>query len=702
MRIRYRNITRDSNNVIISGSASIVENTYVRNATGERLRNHTRQTVVERLGKVIWIDDSNSQRGIFNSPSRGLVFYDIEKDEFKPVEPTDERLSGSKYQNETEWTHTNFGNAFLFFNEMEQTPYMNVVRKTFTDRCLFEKVLAHITHDCLKNGSSIKCGEFLKSSVLSYVLKDISMSTLDCDTAYFTALADDNLKKTFFNNLIEEMRKTHPDFGRACYTDSTPLPGEAENNPFNALSSHGTDGAVIQSRLVLLLDIETNIPVWFEIIPSNVLDKSTILSITKDVKETLKIDIDVYDLDAGYARKELFQLFNRNCNTRKDENGIIRQRTLLVRMPDLKGYGHDDLYIQCKSHFYNGRYSFDYEHHTFFGERVEIDLFGYPEYAFVFIDKTQAEALLRGWREEHLQEWNDLSDLSQDWYQVKDGFFILIGNKDQTPRETLIEYRRRVSIENYFRDGKTYLKILPISKWSKETVTGKIFHDIMETTFYRAYRKQVKDTNMTMSSLIVHLNGWEACKFSGGLLEIKTPTVQVRAICESLGYVPPAHIDLEAFHRQIFEGIMISLEPVTKRTKRKSGKTNQALSPEEKLEENKQVQIARMTAKAAYKKDTAEKKAQNALSKSANEAESRRKKLLAKAREKLIKALADAKRESTKKKARAVYKTEVTNVIIEFEQTMAGAKEIYEKAMTEAETVFENSVSEVVRSFECA
>ena len=104
-------------------------------------------------------------------------------------------------------------------------------------------------------------------------------------------MSDDTIKVRFFQTLLTEMRKENPEFGRGCYVDSTPLPGEAENNPFNALSNHGTGGAEMQSRLVLVLDIQTNIPLWFEIIPANVLDKSTLQSISADVKATLGVTI---------------------------------------------------------------------------------------------------------------------------------------------------------------------------------------------------------------------------------------------------------------------------------------------------------------------------------------------------------------------------------------------------------------------------
>jgi len=154
------------------------------------------------------------------------------------------------------------------------------------------------------------------------------------------------------------------------------------------------------------------------------------MSITSDVEKTLGITIDMYDLDAGYAREELFGRFNRNNSTYIDEDNEIRDHTVLIRMPATNGYGRDDLYIQSKTLFHDPEYEFDYEHHTFFGKRYEIDLFGYPEFGFVFVDKTQAESLLREWRTAHWDEWVVLSKSAKEWYSVNNGFFVLIGNKD--------------------------------------------------------------------------------------------------------------------------------------------------------------------------------------------------------------------------------------------------------------------------------
>ena len=584
MYIKYQNLRRDESGIIISGSASIIETKYIPNKVGDRTKSHSQQNTLGRLGKVIWRNETNPHQGIFNSPIHGLVAYDAEKDEFSEVDPNDSRLHGTKFQRKMDLVHTNFGNTYLFFSEMEKSGYMEVLRSSFSDSILYQKLLIHLAHDCLKNGSFIKCGEFLKNSFLSYLLTDIPPGILDCDSSYYHALSDDDLKVTFFKELIKKMRSSYPDFGRCCYVDSTPLPGEAKNNPFNALSRHGTKGTEIQSRLVLVLDIQTHIPIWFQIIPANVLDKSTILSISNDVKASLNIDIDMFDLDAGYAREELFELFNRNNSTYLDQDGVERDHTVLVRMPAIKGYPRDDLYIRSKPHFFDPDYMFSYEHHTFFGERFEVDIFNHPMYAFVFIDKTQAESLLRGWREDHEDEWQVLSHSAKEWYMVKDGFFVLLGNKDQSPINALIEYRGRAHIEGFFRDGKAYLRILPISKWNCETVKGKIFHDIIEMIFYRGYRKRVSPVGASMSTIIVRMDSWGCFKINENMIETWTPKKQVRETLEALGYTALGHYKLDDIRNEILKGIPMEQKTAKRKDKRKMFMPKMSISPEEKIE----------------------------------------------------------------------------------------------------------------------
>ena len=107
------------------------------------------------------------------------------------------------------------------------------------------------------------------------VLEDVPVGSLHSDTRFFSTLGDDRTKMTFFRTFVSFMQKKDADFGHGCYVDSTPLPNDIDDNPFNALCCHGVGSSEVMTRLILVLDEKSGLPVWYDIIPGNVLDINT-------------------------------------------------------------------------------------------------------------------------------------------------------------------------------------------------------------------------------------------------------------------------------------------------------------------------------------------------------------------------------------------------------------------------------------------
>ena len=137
--IRTRKLKYDAENKIVSGTAAIIESHYI----SGNVKNHSKQNVREKLGKVV--EMYSKKCGLFLSPTRGLVIYNSETDEFSDP----------------------------------------------------------VTRDAIPS--------------------------------------------------IELMRTSYPEFGNACFVDSTPLPNDIDT-PFSALCSHGIATTAMQMRLVLILD----------------------------------------------------------------------------------------------------------------------------------------------------------------------------------------------------------------------------------------------------------------------------------------------------------------------------------------------------------------------------------------------------------------------------------------------------------------
>lgn len=84
-----------------------------------------------------------------------------------------------------------------------------------------------------------------------------------------------------------------------------------------------------------------------------------------------------------------------------------------------------------------------------------------------------------------------MPDKDKNWNRVKNGFFILPSNIDASCEEILNRYIERIDIESVFKNAKDYGSLLPLSKWDRTRVNGKIFSDRLATIVIRLLKKKL-------------------------------------------------------------------------------------------------------------------------------------------------------------------------------------------------------------------
>ena len=125
--IKAQKIVRDKNNIIVSGSAAVVDSVYVR--TGQK--NHCKHEVREKLGKVLDLSE-DGRRGVFLSPTRGLVQYDANSDSFESVDKDDPRVKNREDLFPATEIHTVFGDSYLLLSFLEKNGLLRVLKTVFT------------------------------------------------------------------------------------------------------------------------------------------------------------------------------------------------------------------------------------------------------------------------------------------------------------------------------------------------------------------------------------------------------------------------------------------------------------------------------------------------------------------------------------------------------------------------------------------
>lgn len=544
--IKVQKLVKDENGSILSGSASVVESVY-----NPKIKGKSQKKVMERLGKVVYINPEHNC-GIFLSPTRGLIQYDSKKNEFSDVSPDDPRIDDPKLFVEPE-VHTLFGDTYLIFAFLKKCGMVQVLRESFPKDSDYEKVLCHIIHGICRNGSHISCDDFYTRSFASYALPDIPVEKLGSDSSYYEKMGDDTVKLSFFQSFVKFMREKNPQFGKGCYVDSTPLPNDIVNNPFNALCSHGVASTSNQTRLILILDEGSGLPVWFKTIPGNVLDFSTIMNVMSDVAESLNIRIDDVVLDAGYVCKDVIDEFNLDSPPIMDDSGKKKLRTMLARMPAKRGYPYKELYHEVKKLIPSAKYQFDREGHTYFGYRKEGTVFEKRMNFYVYVDKDNALELSRQNRLKDPEEYEKMTISEKNWFDIRFGYFILISNATRTPAEILDDYFGRTHIETVFKTSKEYLKILPLRKWTAVRVLGKLLSDMIEEIVYLMLMKNLAGEGIALTRLIGSASSLMCMKKRNGYIEVETPNKNVKAFYKRLKIEIPSSFRLDAFKQDILQ-----------------------------------------------------------------------------------------------------------------------------------------------------
>ncbi len=531
--IKAQKLVYNEEGKIQSGSAAIVDTHY-----GNYGTYHARHTVREKLGKVLWLSE-DKKSGIFMTPTRGLVEYNASTDVFSTVEKDDKRLTGTETFPSTQ-IHTVFGDSYMLLKFMENEGLLKILRSVFQSNPDYERLMCHILHGILKDGSKITCDNFLFKSFASYLFPDVPLSSLKSDTRFFTVMGDDKTKLKFFKEFVKSMREKFPSFGKGCYVDSTPLPNDIDDNPFNALSSHGTGSCGIMERLVLVLDEETGLPVWFDVIPGNVIDLNTTMNVVNDVAESLDVIIDSLVVDAGYVSKALVGAFH-----------IGTEKSFIGRMPAKKGYPFKDLYRDVKPLLGRGKYTFVRKNHVYFGHKKKISLFGQDIYAYIYVDQRNAQ---NGYKDFLTNidedEFEKMKDSEKDWMMVKYGFFILLSSIDSTPEDILTRYFGRCDIETVFKTSKEYLELLPLSKWTDVTVRGKILSDIINAIVLLLLRKKMGGSGLSASELYGKSQSLMCFRNNNGMVTVETPCKQVKEYYKLLGLEVPAHVKVDSFMKE--------------------------------------------------------------------------------------------------------------------------------------------------------
>ena len=101
--------------------------------------------------------------------------------------------------------------------------------------------------------------------------------------------------------------------------------------------------------------------------------------------------------------------------------------------------------------------------------------------------------------------------------------------------------------ESFFKTSKEYLSLLPLSKWTRETINGKLLNDIISTIVYLNIRKAISKTGLTISKFFGRASSLMCTKKKGGTIIVEEANRQVKEMFKAAGIKIPSSLNLKEF-----------------------------------------------------------------------------------------------------------------------------------------------------------
>lgn len=419
----------------------------------------------------------------------------------------------------------------------------------------YRQILSMAYYLASQGGPLSHCGTWCKSHAHPCGIP----LTSQCITDILRSISLDG-KQTFFNRWMKKI--VEDDY--LCY-DITSISSYSELNEFIKYGHNRDNEKLPQLNLAMLFGQKGRLPIYFQRLPGNINDVTTLKGLLKTFK-ALEMNTFNYVMDKGfYSKKNI------------DELLVARDKFILSVPLNNKWVQHaiDDIYQVI--HGPEGYQMLDeetlYIHSRLYPwgnekRRCYLHLYYNAVSRAAAVDKFNA-LLVRYKKElesgklidEHQEAYNDFfvikttkkrgTQVSYNMRAVTQyinryaGFQALITNSIKSPIEALQIYRDKDIVEKCFDDLKNQLDMKRLRMHSSATVDGRLFVQFIALIYVSALRKEMRKSTLieryTVRELLQEMDTLTKVKYSGKYGHILTEiTKPQREILEGLNITLPS------------------------------------------------------------------------------------------------------------------------------------------------------------------
>jgi len=319
-----------------------------------------------------------------------------------------------------------------------------------------------------------------------------------------------------------------------------------------------------QLNLALLFGQRSQLPVYYDRLPGNISDVSTLHNILKTFSflEISKLHL---VMDKGfYSQKNVDSLLAARYKfilavpiRRKWVQNIIDEARETIQNPDCyRKVDGEVIYVYSKLYPWGKERRRCYVHIYYNAHAAALATDAFTEELLGYKEELETEQYVK----EHEDAYKDFfivketpvrgrkvlynNDAIQKYRDKYAGFYVLLTNDIKDPVEALRVYRNKDSIEKCFDDLKNQLDMNRLRIHSSSVMDGRLFIQFIALIYMSALRKKMRETGLiekyTVRELLLEMETLTKVSYSGKYGHILTEiTKPQRHIIESLG------VDLE-------------------------------------------------------------------------------------------------------------------------------------------------------------
>ena len=408
------------------------------------------------LGKVI-----DKDKKIFWTRARG--YYTFDPDTQAISEPPLESLPQAYVQPDGRRRYppviVDFGDSFFLDQLLRGIQYDKVIENIdFKNKDSFYALLSYYV---LENTANSHAESWIHQNYASYLYPKANLASQRISDMLLSIGRDDKIREFLKNHIAYVLESTNEDV--SVIIDSSGFENKCDLS-VTKYSNHNGD-LKLEFRMIAVIQKTTGIPLYYECIPGNIVDVSTLDRLILTLSQ-YNCNVQYCIGDAGYCCPSIIErliLSGIEFMTRINPHFNIYKKVVEEHYDELS---NDSNIVRYKNRFV---------HVVKIQEVIGTDKTTEKNYnGFVYLCKDIQSS---NSKTDHLLSSNKIKNMTTEEVvtaQKRFGVFAIISTRDLPPEEVLPEYYIRQKIEQYFDFGKNYAKYIPIRQHNFESLKGHL------------------------------------------------------------------------------------------------------------------------------------------------------------------------------------------------------------------------------------